>query len=426
MLPIFNEYRGMLKSFGVDLSNYDEDKLWIDRLIIRGIDKQGKNRKICRLKVTDDLLYEYKFYDKLPKNEDLMNWEESYKFHEKDILAKEKESVDVIKQMVAKYIEYQIVLTTSMGKDSKLTEYLLRKITNNYKAVFHNTTLDCADVYSEVKSRKDVEIITPKLPDGTNRSFYKMIKTIGVPRRTYRWCCNYFKENASKEYFNPKDKLMFVMGMRNDESKTRSEYGWERKDDRESSNWIQILPIRKWEELELWLYTIHNNIPINPKYFKGYSRVGCNIACPYYTKSTWVLDKYWFPKGFERFHKIIDEQFERENQCTINNCTRAEYHMMWNNGSQVRSEPTEEVIKEFMEYKGLTDENVARQYFNKTCEDCGKKVYKKDEVAMNLKYFGRTINKFKCKKCLMKDFGWSKADWNKQVEDFKAEGCKLF
>ena len=61
-----------------------------------------------------------------------------------------------------------------------------------------------------------------------------------------------------------------------------------------------------------------------------------------------------------------------------------------------------------------------------TCECCGKKVYKKNEVAMNLKYFGRTINKFKCKKCLMKDFGWSKVDWDKQVEDFKAEGCKLF
>lgn len=39
MLPIFNEYRSMLKSFNLDLSDYDKDKLWIDRLIIRGIDK---------------------------------------------------------------------------------------------------------------------------------------------------------------------------------------------------------------------------------------------------------------------------------------------------------------------------------------------------------------------------------------------------
>ena len=32
MNPIFNEYRTMLNDFGVDLSQYDEDKLWIDRI----------------------------------------------------------------------------------------------------------------------------------------------------------------------------------------------------------------------------------------------------------------------------------------------------------------------------------------------------------------------------------------------------------
>jgi len=45
---------------------------------------------------------------------------------------------------------------------------------------------------------------------------------------------------------------------------------------------------------------------------------------------------------------------------------------------------------------------------------------------MNMKMFGRNIEKFKCKKCLMKEFGWTKEDWNKQVEDFKMQGCKLF
>lgn len=78
MLPIFNEYRGMLKEFGVNLSQYDEDKLWIDRLIIRGISKNGEIKKICRLKVTDELEYEYKFYSDIPKNEELETWEETY------------------------------------------------------------------------------------------------------------------------------------------------------------------------------------------------------------------------------------------------------------------------------------------------------------------------------------------------------------
>lgn len=45
---------------------------------------------------------------------------------------------------------------------------------------------------------------------------------------------------------------------------------------------------------------------------------------------------------------------------------------------------------------------------------------------MNLKMHGRNINKFYCKKCLMKEFGWASDDWNKQIDTFKNQGCALF
>jgi hypothetical protein len=83
MNPIFNEYKEMLKDFGVDLSKYDEGKLWIDRMIIRGIGKNGEDRKICRLKVNDGLKYEYKFYKRIPSNDELETYEETYqRMHE--------------------------------------------------------------------------------------------------------------------------------------------------------------------------------------------------------------------------------------------------------------------------------------------------------------------------------------------------------
>lgn len=88
MLPIFKEYRKMLKDFGIDLSNYDEDKLWVDRLIIRGIGKDGESKKICRLKVTDELNYEYKFYSNIPNNEELETWEETHDRLKHDIMIK--------------------------------------------------------------------------------------------------------------------------------------------------------------------------------------------------------------------------------------------------------------------------------------------------------------------------------------------------
>lgn len=430
MLPVFKEYRKMLKDFGINLSNYDEDKLWVDRLIIRGIGKDGEIKKICRLKVTDELEYEYKFYASIPKNEDLETWEETYNRMSEEIFEREIESDKIIRETVTKYYNdgYSIIIPTSMGKDSKLTEYLYNQAMGEIEKeiIFNNTTMDSAEVYKEVKSRPEINIVTVKKSDGTNRSFYNMVKQHGLPNRTLRWCCDYFKEGGTSQYMNGRDNLLLIMGMRNEESSTRSNYDflW-RNIQWKNDTWQGLLPIRKWTELELWLYTIHNNILINQKYKMGYSRVGCAIACPFYTKSTWVLDKYWYPTQFNRFHKILDNDFTSgEKWCRLN-CTQKEYHTNWN-GGLVRKEPTEEVIKEFCEYKGFDNIKLANQYFSKNCIDCGKSVRKKDEIAMNLKLMGRGINKFRCKKCLMKDMNWTKDEWDKQAERFKESGCTLF
>ena len=426
MLPIFNEYSSMLQDFGIELP-YSPNKLWVDRLIIRGFDKEGNQHKICRLNITEDLRYECKMYTKLPKDEDLETWEETYNRLEPIITERERESLSVLNSMYEKYNNYDIILPTSMGKDSKLTEHLVNKAGLPYHAIFNNTTCDSADVYKEVKQRKDIEIITPKDKDGNNLSLYKMMENgTGIASRHSRWCCSIFKEGGTKQYCKDKHNIMFIYGMRNEESTTRSNYKDEWKNILwEDDTWVGCLPIRKWTELELWLYTIHNNIPINSKYKKGYSRVGCHICCPFYTKSTWILDKYWYKNQYDRFHRIIDKDFVEGEKWTRMNCTKEEYHMNWN-GGLVREEPTEEVIKEFQEYKGFESYDLAKQYFEKKCCNCGKKVSKKNEVAMNLKLFGRNINKFYCKKCLMKEMEWNKERWDKDVDKFKQQGCSLF
>lgn len=107
MLPIFEDYRKMLNDFNVDLSEYDNDKLWIDNLIIKGFDRNGKERKILRLHVEgewDNLHYECSNYYKIktkngekikiiskPSNEELETWEETYKRLEKSIRERERE-----------------------------------------------------------------------------------------------------------------------------------------------------------------------------------------------------------------------------------------------------------------------------------------------------------------------------------------------
>lgn len=198
------------------------------------------------------------------------------------------------------------------------------------------------------------------------------------------------------------------------------------------TSWQGILPIRKWTELDIWLYIFLRNIEVNPKYKKGYSRAGCAIACSFATKSTWVLDKYFYPIMRKRWEDILREDFVRNEKWTVINSTVDEYiNQAWNGGA-FRKEPTQEVIDEFAKYKGI-DSKLAEQYFQKYCangcKSCSGKQRKiKDTtlIAMNLKLHGRNVSKFYCKKCLMKMHNMTEEDYQNQVKEFKKQGCDLF
>lgn len=333
------------------------------------------------------------------------------------------ESLDVIKQTVKDYSDYEFWCTTSTGKDSTVTLNLVQRVKLNIKIMFNNTSCDVADTYKIVKTHSDWIVTNPK------EGIYNFFKRMNyIPTRFSRGCCSIYKEGASVEYFNNHDvdKLIQIMGIRNDESNTRSDYDFIKHNTKWSNpNWFALYPIRKWSDLDVWLYILHNHLEINLKYKKGYTRVGCAICCPYYTKSTWVLDKYWYSTLYNRWHMILQKVFLENQRWQKVNCTLSEYHSCWN-GGLFRPEPTDEVIKEMMEYKGITDYNVAKQYFNKTCSECGKNVRQNDVLAMNMKYHGRNVTEFKCKRCLMNELNMRKEEWDKKVEDFKNQGCSLF
>lgn len=158
----------------------------------------------------------------------------------------------------------------------------------------------------------------------------------------------------------------------------------------------------------------------------GLTGVQSNGLCGMYcAKSTWILDKYWYPKAYKRWRDILREDFINNQKWLIMNCTLEEYLTQAWNGGVFRSEPTQEVIDEFVEHTGI-DKQIALQYFNKKCCGCDKRIKHKEVLSMNLKIHGRQVNKFYCKKCLMKEFNWTQEDWNRQVESFKAQGCALF
>lgn len=433
MNPIFNEYLTFLRdTSGKQLSDLKEGYFWLDNQIIKGFDKQGNIHKFYRISISDDL----KLAINKPKNgyeniEDieLANWNyliETSKAHLENI---ESEAKQLIMDKMRKFDGYIPLVPVSMGKDSQVTCHLVREYYPDTKAIFNNTTLDCADTYLMSKKFPNCEIMTPK------QGFYQYIKEAQmIPTRFSRFCCRIFKVGEMVNQLDRNTPYLIFMGMRNEESNTRSVYGdeWVNEAEWGDAKWQGILPIRTWSELDVWLYTLWRSIEINPKYKKGYARVGCHVACPYYTKSTWVLDKYWYPTMRARWEDILRDDFISNTKWLILNCTVNEYiNQAWNGGI-FREEPTEEVIKEYSDYTGI-DEKVAAQYFNKYCANgCKsksgklKKIKEKDVLGMNLKYHGRNTKKFYCKKCLMSMYGWDDNKWDSEVKKFKEQGCTLF
>jgi len=414
--PIFKEYIQFLKDHDIDIE-LQEGYYWLDNQIIKAYDTKGNIHKIVRLKIDDSLNITYKLFPQ--KKFKIEHWDDTVLRNKENLLKKEKESLNLIKGKLEQYKNYKTIVLTSDGKDSTIVEYLVKHINPTVFLVFNNSSLDCADTYKHIKSRNDINVLNPK--DG----FYQWIKNNIIPTRFSRGCCSIFKEGETINYFNKDEKYVFFLGMRNEESNTRSNYEDEWKNKKWGNrDWIGVLPIRKWSEEEVWLYILWKKLYINTKYKKGYSRVGCAIACPFYSKSTWVLDKYWYPKMYKRWHEILENDFKENYKWTRLNCTISEYHTCWN-GGLLRNEPTEEVIKEFAKYKGI-DYEIAKKYFNHTCKICNKNVNKKDEIAMNLKILGRNIDTYYCKKHLMEFLDIDKEQWDRYIKEFKESGCSLF
>lgn len=436
MNPIFNEYLTFLRgASGQELSDLKEGYFWIDNQIIKGFDKEGNIFKFYKIRISDDLKLTIDIprtgYKKI-EDVDIASWDEIIKMNQNHLELLERNALQLIKDKSEKYTGYIPLVPVSMGKDSQITCYLVRKLYPETKAVFNNTTLDCADTYRMVKQFPNCTIMTPK------QGFYQYVKDTGmIPTRFARFCCRIFKVGEMVNQLDHNTPYLMFMGMRNEESNTRSTYKdeWINESEWGKTKWQGILPIREWTELDVWLYTLWRGIEINPKYKKGYSRVGCHIACPYYSKSTWALDKYWYPMARQRWENILKDDFLQNNKWIILNCTINEYiNSAWSGGI-FRDEPTKEVLDEFAKYNHLTDEDerVIKSYFNTYCSNgCKtksgkpKKIKDKDVISMNMKFHGRCINKFLCKDCLMKLYEMDEEKWNEWIDTWKQSGCNLF
>lgn len=99
--------------------------------------------------------------------------------------------------------------------------YLAKKAGLNFETFFNVTTLDVAESNQMAKRNRYQHIF----PDPQYGGFYKYIHDSGIiPTRFTRFCCTYFKEKPTIDYFLADDRLLFLFGIRNEESSQRSNY----------------------------------------------------------------------------------------------------------------------------------------------------------------------------------------------------------
>lgn len=421
MQPIFTEFINFMKDKGYDIP-ITEGTYWLDNGFIKAFTPDGVLHKLYKYRVFEDLsisVTKYKEYIEAK----FETWSDTVNRERERMSQVVESSLNVIDSALKEYSDHEWWVMTSTGKDSCVVLDLIQKRIPDVNVMFNNTSCDVADTYKIVKSHPEWVITNPK--EGIYKYFQRMNF---VPTRFSRACCRIYKEGGSIEWFKEhnKDKLIQVMGVRNDESLARAD----RQDITinpkwDNPNWIGLLPIRKWSDFDVWLYILDNNLELNPKYKKGYTRVGCAICCAYYSKSTWVLDKYFYPKLYNRWHETLEKFFIEHRNWQKLNCTVSEFHHCWS-GGLLRPEPTEEVITEMMQYMGITEHETAEKYFNRTCSVCGKNVRREDALGMNLKLFGRNTGDILCKKHLKEKLGISEKEYWAKVAEFKQDGCVLF
>ena len=432
MQPVYQEYIRFLNDNGCDTTWFRENTHWIDNNLIKAFLPNGKIVSLYKLYVNDVLEVSLEKHKSNPGDVQFETWAQTIQRMQPHIEEIEAASIAKMKSFCVTQ-DRMIVNLNSTGKDSMVVTALATKAGLQFETYFNVTTLDVAES-NKMANKLGLKKIFPERKYG---GFYQYIQAARdqqmIPSRLNRFCCQYFKERPTIAFFHEDSKILFLMGMRNQESQRRSNYEDVWKNDKWGSrDWIALLPIREWTEFDVWLYILAYNLEINPKYKYGYDRVGCGIACPNYTKYTWVLDKYWYPKMYNRWRRILRDDFIKSNKWLIMNCTINEYITKAWSGGVFRSTPTDAAIHEFAEYSGLQID-VAKRYFNRYCANgCldtrrnPKRIKSKEVLAMNMKMFGRATDHFLCKKCLMKELGWDDAQWKSHVRGFKLQGCSLF
>jgi phosphoadenosine phosphosulfate reductase len=183
------------------------------------------------------------------------------------------------------------------GKDSLVIYTLTKQVSEhtgiNLRIINTNTTIDPPGTKSYIKQfMPDTIILQPK------ETFYELVRRKAFPSRLNRYCCQFLKEYAGKNYAT-------IEGVRAVESAKRRGRDFEECDRRKNYNGKHLYPIYEWTDEDVWEFINKNNLEVAPCYKDGLKRLGC-VGCPQVTKKG-IRQKEFdlYPKYYQAIKKAI-------------------------------------------------------------------------------------------------------------------------
>lgn len=197
----------------------------------------------------------------------------------------------------------RFIASFSGGKDSQVVlDLVTRAIPSTaFEVIYSDTGYELPpslELYGEVKRYYGERFPSLKFSIARNHeSVFNYWDKIGTPSDTHRWCCSVMKTaplyRMLKVDGNKQARVLTFDGVRAEESTRRSTYERIGKGVKHSTV-VNASPILNWSTIEIFLYLLGHNLPINPAYRKGVTRVGC-VVCPF--SSEWnemVVRNYYY------------------------------------------------------------------------------------------------------------------------------------
>lgn len=225
---------------------------------------------------------------------------------------KEQEAVDFLKNTFEKY-DMPRVVSISGGKDSSCALSLAKQVDKEITAIYMNTTLDYPETveYLHKLNKKWKLNLVEILPE---RTFLDLAKELGPPSTMMPWCCQTQKFAPFNRYLNEHypNGVLSVEGLRKYESEKRKNY------ERVSANRaipkkIAVCPILNWTTLDVWLYSLWKEIPINPLYKYGSERIGCWV-CPHMRMTEIKFIQRKHPELLEKWYSFLFDYASRNGK----------------------------------------------------------------------------------------------------------------